>query len=172
MGSSCIYVVFMAENLKAVSLRFSTGLMRYYYITHCQISIIRFQVVDVYVGVDTDIRLYMCILLFPLWLTTSLKDFKVLAPFSTVVTSMTIGAFGIIFYYIFRDLSLLKLRNKVGTASNIPLAFGTVLFAMEAIGAVSTDLTTTVSTLAVTPNEFELYNICTSFISSFCGQYY
>lgn len=35
-------------------------------------------------------------------------------------------------------MSSFEQRNKVGAISDIPLAFGTVLFSMEAIGAVST----------------------------------
>ncbi|VVC38343.1 Amino acid transporter, transmembrane domain [Cinara cedri] len=110
LGSNCIYIVFISENIKAV--------------------------VDVYTDGNTDVRMCMFAILIPLWSTIWLKDFKVLSPFSTIVTYLTMASFTIIFYYIFRDMPSLEHRNKVGTASNIPLALGTVLFAMEAIGAI------------------------------------
>lgn len=46
-------------------------------------------------------------------------------------------SFGVICYYIFREPLTLDNREAVGELQNFPLYFGTVLFALEAIGVVS-----------------------------------
>ncbi|CAH1713516.1 proton-coupled amino acid transporter-like protein CG1139 isoform X1 [Aphis gossypii] len=110
IGSSCIYVVFIASNLKVVG--------------------------DFYLGGNTDVRMYMVYLLIPLILISWVRNLKLLAPFSSIATCMTIVSFTLIFYYIFRESPSFVGREPVGTVNSIPLFFGTVLFAMEAIGMV------------------------------------
>lgn len=65
------------------------------------------------------------------------RNLKYMAPFSTVANFATIVSFGIIGYYLFRDPISLDSRKAVGRAGEFPLFFGTVLFALEAIGMVS-----------------------------------
>lgn len=110
IGSSCIYVVFIASNLKAVG--------------------------DTYFGGNTDVRMYMVYILIPLILISWVRNLKLLAPFSSIATCLTIASFTLIFYYIFRETPSFTNREPVGTMKSIPLFFGTVLFAMEAIGMV------------------------------------
>ena len=62
---------------------------------------------------------------------------KFLAPFSTIANFVTLVSFGIILYYIFREPISFENRDQVGTMSGFALFFGTVLFALEAIGVVS-----------------------------------
>lgn len=62
-----------------------------------------------------------------------------MAPFSTIANAITMVSFGIICYYIFREPLSLEDRAPVGELKNFPLYFGTVLFALEAIGVVSVD---------------------------------
>lgn len=61
---------------------------------------------------------------------------KYLAPFSSVANFVTIVSFGIIAYYIFREPLTLEGKVAVGPVSQFPLFFGTVLFALEAIGVI------------------------------------
>lgn len=62
---------------------------------------------------------------------------KFLAPFSTFANAITLVSFGIILYYIFREPFTVEDKIAVGPLSQFPLFFGTVLFALEAIGVVS-----------------------------------
>lgn len=66
-----------------------------------------------------------------------MRNLKYLAPFSSIANCVTIVSFGIIAYYIFRDPIELDGRRAVGSLKEFPLFFGTVLFALEAIGVVS-----------------------------------
>lgn len=50
---------------------------------------------------------------------------------------MLFTGFGIIFYYIFRDLPPLSQRAPFEDIVKLPIYFGTVLFALEAVGVVS-----------------------------------
>ncbi|CAH0390786.1 unnamed protein product [Bemisia tabaci] len=109
IGASCIYVVFMASNIKAVC--------------------------DEYYA-ETDVRLYMVYILIPLILICWIRNLKLLAPFSSAANFVTIVSFGITFYYIFSDIPHISQRQAVGKVENMPLFFGTVLFAMEAIGVI------------------------------------
>lgn len=96
-----------------------------------------FQVGDTYFGGNTDVRMYMVYILIPLILISWVRNLKLLAPFSSIATCLTIASFTLIFYYIFRETPSFTDREPVGTIKSIPLFFGTVLFAMEAIGMVS-----------------------------------
>lgn len=80
----------------------------------------------------------MLILLLPFLLINSVRNLKKLAPFSTLGNFLTVVSFGIIAYYVFSDIPPLSQREAFAPISVFPLYFGTVLFAMEAIGVVST----------------------------------
>lgn len=69
-----------------------------------------------------------------------IRNLKYLAPLSTIGNCVTLASFGVICYYIFRpDDNPMSFEGKkaVGSLSDFSLFFGTVLFAMEAIGVVS-----------------------------------
>lgn len=97
-----------------------------------------FQIGDNYLNDGTDVRMYMVYILVPLILICWIRNLKLLSPFSSIATCLTIVSFTLIFYYIFREAPTFEGREPVGTVKSIPLFFGTVLFAMEAIGMVST----------------------------------
>ncbi|XP_054276302.1 proton-coupled amino acid transporter-like protein CG1139 [Macrosteles quadrilineatus] len=109
VGSCCIYYVFVASNIKAVA--------------------------DEYVE-PIDVRIYMCFLLIPFILINCIRNLKLLAPFSTAANFVTVISFAIIAYYMLTDIPSLDQRAAVASFKGMPLFFGTVLFAMEAIGVV------------------------------------
>lgn len=109
LGTCCIYFVFVASNVKAVA--------------------------DYHIY-EMDVRVYMCILLIPFMLINSVKNLKLLAPFSTLANGVTVVSFCLIGYYLLTDIPSLSERAVVAPFKRMPLFFGTVLFAMEAIGVV------------------------------------
>lgn len=110
LGTCCVYVVFVSSNIKAIA--------------------------DYYMETETDVRLYMLIILLPLILINWVRNLKFLAPFSTLANFITLISFGIILYYIFREPISFEGREAVGNVAEFPLFFGTVLFALEAIGVI------------------------------------
>lgn len=76
------------------------------------------------------------ILLLPLIFINWIRSLKALAPLSTIANVMTLASFGIILYYLFRVPPTLEGKDPIGKVEDFPLFFGTVLFALEAIGVV------------------------------------
>ncbi|KAL4717618.1 hypothetical protein ACJJTC_000767 [Scirpophaga incertulas] len=110
IGTCCVYVVFVAENI-------------HYVLTN-------------QFGIEMEVIHVMAAILLPLVLINWVRDLKYLAPFSAVANAVTIASFGMILYYIFREAPSLEGKSAVGKLGNFPLFFGTVLFALEAIGVI------------------------------------
>uniref|UniRef100_T1PB60 Transmembrane amino acid transporter protein n=1 Tax=Musca domestica TaxID=7370 RepID=T1PB60_MUSDO len=108
-GICCVYVVFIAESIK--------------------------QIVDEHLVV-LDLRIHMCFVLVPLFLIFSIRNLKLLAPFSSFANILLLVGFGVILYYIFDELPPLSERKAVEALSKLPIFFGTVLFALEAVGVI------------------------------------
>ncbi|XP_055297031.1 proton-coupled amino acid transporter-like protein CG1139 isoform X2 [Sitodiplosis mosellana] len=111
IGACCIYVVFMAKNIKSI-VDYATG------------------------SDETDVRLYMVLILLPIIFLNWIRNYKYLAPLSTFANFVTIISFGIICYFIVREPISLEGKRAFGPASEFPFFFGTVLFSLEAIGVV------------------------------------
>lgn len=111
IGTCCVYVVFVSDNIQ--------------------------QVLKNQFDLDVEVFQIMCCILLPLILINWVRDLKYLAPFSAIANAVTIVSFGIILYYIFREMPTLEGKAPAGKLANFPLFFGTVLFALEAIGVVS-----------------------------------
>lgn len=109
LGTCCVYVVFISENIKSVC--------------------------DEY-WPDYHVAIYMLIFLVPLILINWIRNLKLLAPFSTAANAITVVSFGIILYYLIEEGPTFEDRHAVGELENFPLFFGTVLFALEAIGVI------------------------------------
>ncbi|CAK9812255.1 Proton-coupled amino acid transporter-like protein CG1139 [Anthophora quadrimaculata] len=109
LGSCCVYTVFVATNLQ-LALKSTLP--------------------------DIDVRLYMLAILLPLILVNWIRNLKFLAPCSTIANCITLVSFGMILYYIFREPLSFKDREIIGNVESFPLYFGTVLFALEAIGVI------------------------------------
>ncbi|XP_055841086.1 proton-coupled amino acid transporter-like protein CG1139 [Episyrphus balteatus] len=110
LGTCCVYVVFVSSNIKSVC--------------------------DSYTSEPIDVRMYMVFVLLPLILINWVRNLKYLAPFSTIANAITMVSFGIICYYIFRDGVSMEGKDAFANYSTFPLFFGTVLFALEAIGVI------------------------------------
>ncbi|KAJ9585747.1 hypothetical protein L9F63_002442, partial [Diploptera punctata] len=109
LGICCVYIVFVATNIK--------------------------QVVDHYCQ-EVDVRLYMLMLLLPLILINWVRNLKLLAPFSTFANIVTFVGLGIIMYYVFDGIPSPAERKLAGNIFEFPLFIGTTLFALEAVGVI------------------------------------
>lgn len=110
-GCCCVYIVFVATNLK--------------------------QVVDYHTGMEIDLRFYMLSLLVPLILMNLIKNLKWMAPFSMIANILMATGLGITFYYIFTSTPAPSSETKLFSSfGQLPLFFGTVIFALEGIGVV------------------------------------
>ncbi|XP_026331886.1 proton-coupled amino acid transporter-like protein CG1139 [Hyposmocoma kahamanoa] len=110
IGTCCVYVVFVTENIQTV--------LKHQF------------------DIDLPILQVMACILLPLILINWVRDLKYLAPFSAVANAVTIVSFGIILYFIFRKVPTIADKAPIGELANFPLFFGTVLFALEAIGVI------------------------------------
>lgn len=131
--------IFWGENALYLYV-FHRGSDRFIYSIFLDLSlyfIFMFQVYSAYFHTDINIRMVMLYMFVPLVLICWIPNLKLLVPFSTIANLVTAISFLIIFYYIFNDIPSIDTRKPVGTMKGIPLFFGTVLFAMEAIGVVS-----------------------------------
>ncbi|XP_071558190.1 proton-coupled amino acid transporter-like protein acs isoform X2 [Temnothorax nylanderi] len=108
MGTCCVYIVFIAKNLQL-------GLKTF---------------------VEMELETYMAILLLPLIIVNYIRNLKFLAPFSTLANIIMFTGIAIMLYYIFREPLSFDNRVASGNVANFPLFFGTVLFALEAIGVI------------------------------------
>lgn len=65
------------------------------------------------------------------------KSLKYLAPVSMIASVLTILGLGIIFYYTVQDLPPASSRPAFAPWKQLPLFFGTAIYAFEGIGVVS-----------------------------------
>lgn len=78
------------------------------------------------------------IALLPLLIAVNLvRNLKYLAPFSMVANVLIGTGMGITFYYIFDDLPPVSSQPQFSSIHQLPLFFGTAIFALEGIGVVS-----------------------------------
>ncbi|XP_039763928.1 proton-coupled amino acid transporter-like protein CG1139 isoform X2 [Pararge aegeria] len=111
LGICCVYIVFIADNIK--------------------------KVVDPYY--DMDVEVHMLIILGPLIAFNLIPSLKMLAPFSALANVMTFVGLGIIVYYLLagkKPEAQGEALDLWGSAETFPLFFGTVLFALTAVGVV------------------------------------
>eukprot|EP00088_Acartia_fossae_P071648 TRINITY_DN9890_c0_g1_i13.p1 TRINITY_DN9890_c0_g1~~TRINITY_DN9890_c0_g1_i13.p1 ORF type:complete len:474 (-),score=52.14 TRINITY_DN9890_c0_g1_i13:363-1784(-) len=109
LGFCCVYFVFVSQNLK--------------------------QVFDHYYG-SLDYHWYMLIILIPMFLLVSVRNLKYLSPVSMLANILQFLGLGIIFYYLVQDLSYTWDVKYVASLKQLPLYFGTAIYAFEGIGVV------------------------------------
>ncbi|KAJ3662455.1 hypothetical protein Zmor_006803 [Zophobas morio] len=112
LGCCCVYVLFVAENIK--------------------------QVVDNYTEKDThqDIKIYMAALLPLLILVNLIRNLKYLSPLSMIANILVATGMGITFYYLISEMPALDERPFIVDITKLPKFFGTAIFALEGIGVV------------------------------------
>jgi len=109
LGFCCVYFVFVAQNLQ--------------------------QIFDHYYG-SVNYHVYMVIILLPMLLLASIRNLKYLSPVSMLANLLQFVGLGIIFYYLFQDLPFTWERKMFATWGQLPLYFGTAIYAFEGIGVV------------------------------------
>ncbi|PZC81872.1 proton-coupled amino acid transporter-like protein CG1139 isoform X2 [Helicoverpa armigera] len=114
LGCCCVYIVFVAKNVKQVVDFYATGSDWY----------------------DVDVRIYMAVLLPLLILMNLIRNLKYLAPFSMIANLLVGTGMGITFYYLFQEVPSLSERLPFTSVDRLPTFFGTAIFALEGIGVV------------------------------------
>jgi solute carrier family 36 (proton-coupled amino acid transporter) len=109
LGFCAVYFVFVAVNLQEV-------------------------VANYYVKLDT--RVFLIIMLIPMVLLNLLRNLKYLTPVSLFASILTVTGLVLTFYYLLQDLP--RTDSVAGFASwqQLPLYFGTAIYAFEGIGVV------------------------------------
>lgn len=96
------------------------------------------QVVDYYApNLQWDVRVFMCLVTFPLIFLNWLRDLKLMAPVSFLASVLQSVSIVIVFYYITRDgLPPLNSKPAFNDWVGLSLFFGTVVFSFEGIGLI------------------------------------
>uniref|UniRef100_A0A1A9V3B8 Amino acid transporter transmembrane domain-containing protein n=1 Tax=Glossina austeni TaxID=7395 RepID=A0A1A9V3B8_GLOAU len=116
------------------------SLMATYYAAACvDIVFIATSFRDV-INCDLDlnwhIRFYIALTLIPCLFIGQIRDLKLLVPFSAIANLFVIVTFAITLYYMFNESLVFDDKPYIAKASQLPLFFATVIFAMEGIGVV------------------------------------
>lgn len=99
------------------------------------VSCDRVQMVDPHY--ELAVELHMLIILLPLILFNLIPSLKLLAPFSAAANLLTFVGLGIVVYYLLTSTKSSAPLDLWGSPSTFPLFFGTILFALTAVGVVS-----------------------------------
>lgn len=94
-------------------------------------------VAEHYMKQEIDIRITVAILLLPLIILAYVPNLKYLAPVSMLANVFMAVGLGITFYYLVADIPSISDRNLVATIQTYPVFFSITIFAIEAIGVVS-----------------------------------
>lgn len=85
------------------------------------------------------LRLHMTCVLVPAILINLVKDLKLMTPLSGISNLATILGLILVFYYLLEDdLAIEKDMFYMKSVYDFPVFIGTSLFALEAVGVVST----------------------------------
>lgn len=110
LGFCCVYFVFVAANLHDV--------VKHYFL-------------------DISVHWYLALLLIPLILLNWVKSLKYLTPASLVASILTCSGLTITFFYMLQGLPNTSTVNAFSSWPQLPLYFGTAIYAFEGIGVVS-----------------------------------
>lgn len=92
---------------------------------------------NIYVpGYKFDFLVKFCIVLLPVLAISMITNLKYLAPLSTVANICMAAGVTLTFYFAFQDLPDITERHYVGRLVDLPLFFGTAIFAFEGIALV------------------------------------
>uniref|UniRef100_A0A1Y1MZY0 Amino acid transporter transmembrane domain-containing protein n=2 Tax=Photinus pyralis TaxID=7054 RepID=A0A1Y1MZY0_PHOPY len=107
-GFCCVYFVFISTNVK--------------------------QILDYY-GYEYDIHLHMAVVLIPVYLSCLVRNLKFLVPLSMLANILMLAGIIITLYYAAQPPGASRVEN-FASIGQLPLAFGTAVFAFEGIGLV------------------------------------
>ena len=93
--------------------------------------------VDSYIPGDVSVYVYMVGIIIPWVLLCWIRDLKILTPFSMMANVLIIVGMVITFIYLLHDLPPISERKAFASWSQLPLYFGTTIYAFEGIGVVS-----------------------------------
>lgn len=88
-----------------------------------------------------DLSLHMVLVLIPILLSCMVRKLKYLIPFSSIANIMMAIGVGVVVYQASHDLPSVDSRPYIGSWQQLPLYFGTAIYAFEGIGLVSRFLT-------------------------------
>uniref|UniRef100_A0A8D8RQG6 Proton-coupled amino acid transporter 4 n=2 Tax=Cacopsylla melanoneura TaxID=428564 RepID=A0A8D8RQG6_9HEMI len=109
LGFCCVYFLFVAANLQEV--------IRHYF---------------VYINV----KWFLVMLLVPMILLNFVKSLKYLTPASLLASFLTLAGLSITFFYMLQGLPRTSSVKAFSSWSQLPLYFGTAIYAFEGIGVV------------------------------------
>lgn len=109
LGFCCVYFLFVATNLQDTLHLFHINL---------------------------SVHVYLALLFPPIVGLAMVKNLKYLTPVSLVASIMTAWGLVITFYYILQDLPRASSVKQIATWHQLPLYFGTAIYAFEGIGVV------------------------------------
>ncbi|EFO23086.2 hypothetical protein LOAG_05400 [Loa loa] len=110
LGFCCVYFVFMADNIQSFF--------------------------DVNTMIHLPRSVWMVLLLIPILSICSIRRLNKLAPFALFANCLYLSAVFILLYFFFTHLKSSSDFPAIGQIENIPLYFGTVLFAFEGVAVV------------------------------------
>ncbi|XP_025411260.1 proton-coupled amino acid transporter-like protein CG1139 isoform X2 [Sipha flava] len=109
LGFCCVYFLFVATNLQEVICHY------FFYLS---------------------VQSYLVILLVPMILLNCVKSLKYLTPASFFATILTVVGLGITFFYLLQGLPKISSIKAFSSWKQLPLYFGTAVYAFEGIGMV------------------------------------
>jgi len=110
MGFCCVYIVFIAQNLK--------------------------RIIDHNLGTNIDQHYLMVGSLLPIFLLCSIRSLKRLSPISMMANILQSTSLVLILYYLVQKTLPAWELKPVGEAKHFPLFFGTAIYAFEGIGVI------------------------------------
>ncbi len=84
----------------------------------------------------SDLRIWMAIVTVPLVFLSLIRDLKYLAPVSLISNILLGVSLVVIFYYLLQDVPDVSSRPLAAPLDQLPLFFGTAVFAFEGISLV------------------------------------
>lgn len=111
MGFCCVYFVFVAFNIK--------------------------EVVDHYFPYNyINVKVYLTLILLPMIPLNLVRNLKYLTPVSLAAAVLTVLGLAFSFFYILQDLPDTDTVKPVASWAQLPLYFGTAIYAFEGIGVI------------------------------------
>ncbi|CAD5219149.1 unnamed protein product [Bursaphelenchus xylophilus] len=110
LGFCCVYFVFMADNLEDFFRK--------------------------NVGIVLPKSVWMVFICIPVLGFCSIRKLSKLAPFATAANVIYLGAVAIVVYFFFSNLKSTDELTKWGELRDLPLFFGTVMFAFEGVSVI------------------------------------